>query len=207
MMPQRNASDDASGARTRQRFREFPEKQGLYDPRHEKDSCGVGFIAHLKGHRSHAIVADALEMLARMDHRGACGCEANTGDGAGILTKLPHEFFACIAPAEVGCELPEEGAYGVGMIFMPRDDARRARCRQVVDAQVQAAGQTLLGWRAVPVSADRADVGSVARSTEPIVEQVFIGSTLRDRDDFDRRLYLLRKVAAVSYTHLRAHET
>src|SRR5690606_7728959 len=107
------------------RFTRFPAKQGLYDPAYEKDACGVGFIAHLKGDRSHAIVADALEMLARMDHRGACGCEANTGDGAGILTKVPHELFARLAPAQLGRDLPEEGRYGVGMIFMPREDAAR----------------------------------------------------------------------------------
>jgi len=185
----------ASSPAKQRRFTRFPAKQGLYDPAREKDSCGVGFIAHLKGERSHAIVADALEMLARMDHRGACGCEANTGDGAGILTKVPHELFSRVARDELGFELPGEGAYGVGMIFMPRDDAARRRCREVVSAQVKAAGQTLLGWRRVPTDADYADVGNMARSTEPVVEQVFIGSTLADRDDFDRRLYLLRKIA------------
>ncbi len=171
----------------------FPQPGGLYDPRNEKDSCGVGFIAHLKGHRSHEIVADALEMLARMDHRGACGCEANTGDGAGLLTTVPYELFARLSQREIGCELPGEGRYGVGMVFMPRDQKARQRCREVLNEQIEKLGQALLGWRVVPCSADKADVGSVARSTEPVVEQVFISATIDDREAFDRKLYVIRK--------------
>ena len=173
----------------------MPAKHGLYDPANEKDSCGVGFIAHIKGKRSHEIVIDALEMLTRMDHRGACGCETNTGDGAGIMTALPHEFFLGVAKAQ-GFALPEPGQYAVGMVFLPRDEAARKQCKATLEHYVADHGQTLLGWRAVPVDTDGADVGPTARSTEPVIEQVFIraeGSAAQDQADFERQLYTLRK--------------
>ena len=113
-------------------YPDFPKKHGLYDPANEKDSCGVGFVAHIKGQRSHQIVLDALQMLSAMDHRGACGCEKNTGDGAGILTALPDAFFRRVAREEFKCELPEEGNYAVGQVFLPRDPDERRTCKGIL---------------------------------------------------------------------------
>ena len=175
----------------------LPPASGLYDPANERDSCGVGFVAHIKGQPSHDIVRDALTMLTRMDHRGACGCEANTGDGAGILTALPHAFFQKVA-AELGFTLPEPGRYAVGMVFLPRDEAVREECRQIMARFIDRQGQKLLGWRVVMTDADAADVGPTARSTEPHVEQVFIaaqGSAANDPLEFERQLYTIRKQA------------
>ena len=111
----------------------LPESRGLYDPANEHDSCGVGFIAHIKGKRSRQIVDDADRMLQHMEHRGGCGCEDNTGDGAGMLTALPYELIEKIAKEELGQELPKRGLYGSGVFFMPTDPAERARCREIVD--------------------------------------------------------------------------
>ena len=122
----------------------FPPKQGLYDPAQEKDSCGVGFVANIKGKPSHQIMLDAYHLNSRMDHRGGCGFEANTGDGAGILMALPHTFFGKIADKAFGVSLPEAGQYAVGNIFLPQDDAERALCREVIDQVVADEGQKLI---------------------------------------------------------------
>ena len=114
-----------------------PEKYGLYDPANEHDSCGVGFVAHIKGERSRQIVDDSLHMLDHMTHRGACGCEANTGDGAGILTALPYEFLEKVAGSDLGTSLPEPGLYGVGVVFLPRDAGEREACKQAVNRVIQ----------------------------------------------------------------------
>jgi glutamate synthase (NADPH/NADH) large chain len=139
-----------------------PIKQGLYDPAQEKDACGVGFIADIKGRRDHGIVADALKMLEAMDHRGACGCEANTGDGAGILTALPHDFIRKMAKAEFGVDLPEPGRFGAGNLFLPQDARERRHCKRVIEKIVTEQGQRLVGWRVVPVDPDKANVGPTA---------------------------------------------
>ena len=144
-----------------------PGKYGLYDPANEHDSCGVGFVAHIKGQRSRRIIDDSLHMLNHMTHRGACGCEANTGDGAGILTALPYEFLERVAGSDLGVSLPEPGCYGVGLVFLPRDEAERANCKQVVNRVIEEEGQVLLGWRDVPVDPDGADIGPSARAAEP----------------------------------------
>jgi len=176
---------------------EGPAQQGLYDPRYEHDACGTGFVAHVKGRRSHAIVDDALTVLEKLSHRGARGAEPNTGDGAGILTQLPHAFFAAEA-ARLGFALPPPGDYGVGMLFLPRDAARRAVCEQALADRVAAEGQVLLGWRDVP--SDNRELGATAVASEPIMRQVFIGRGpgLPDAADglaFERKLFVIRRLA------------
>ncbi len=171
----------------------LPPAQGLYDPANEHDACGVGFIAHLKGTRSHDIVRDALTMLLRMDHRGACGCEPNTGDGAGVLTALPHKFLREVARESLGVELPEPGRYAAGNLFLPVDDEARAYCKGLYEDRLAAVGLKALGWRAVPVDADGADVGPTARATMPVIEQLFVACAEgMDESAFDRALYLAR---------------
>ncbi|MEM9414383.1 MAG: glutamate synthase large subunit [Planctomycetota bacterium] len=171
----------------------MPPARGLYDPRQERDSCGVGFIAHLKGKRSHTIVQDALTMLQRMDHRGGCGCEANTGDGAGILTALPHKFLRAAAQRDAGIDLPEPGRYAAGNLFFPQDSSARNLCKQACERELARAGLTLLGWRKVPVDPDGADVGPTARSTMPVIEQLFVAAEpSMDDHTFERALYLVR---------------
>ncbi|HIF32521.1 MAG TPA: glutamate synthase large subunit [Planctomycetaceae bacterium] len=180
----------------------FPEKQGLYDPANEKDSCGVGFVAHIKGHRSHQIILDADEVLRNMDHRGACGCEANTGDGAGILTALPYEFLAKVSKAELGVDLPVQGQLGAGIVFLPQDADERERCKATVERLITEAGQRLIGWRKVPQRPDAADIGPSARNAEPHMEHLLIaaGPGLNEEpltgDAFERKLYLIRKQAS-----------
>ncbi len=176
---------------------EQPGQQGLYDPRFEHDACGTGFVAHIKGQRSHQIVSDALTVLENMSHRGAKGAEPNTGDGAGILTQLPHAFFAAEA-ARLGFALPPPGDYGVGMIFLPRDAARRADCEAEFTALVAGEGQTFLGWRDVPT--DNRDLGATSRQSEPVIRQAFIGRgaplvDAADPLDFERRLFVIRRLA------------
>ena len=175
----------------------YPEKQGLYDPDLEKDSCGVGFVAHVKGKPSHQIVMDADTILKNMDHRGACGCEQNTGDGAGILVGMPDKFLRRVAKEELEIELPAAGLYSVGNIFFPKDPAERDFCRREFNRLIAAEGQTLLGWRDVPQKTDLADIGPTARSAEPWIEQVFIkAADGLTTDAFERKLYLIRKQAS-----------
>jgi glutamate synthase (NADPH/NADH) large chain len=167
-----------------------PRKQGLYDPALERDSCGVGFIADLKGRRSHQLVRDAIEVLDNLTHRGACGCDADTGDGAGILLQLPHEFFAREF-GKLGREVPAPGAFGVGMIFLPRDDAQRSRCIAMLERIIAEEGQKLLGWRDVPC--DETALGWLARESMPVIRQVLTGSSLDDQEAFERKLYVIRR--------------
>ena len=124
-----------------------PAAQGLYDPAYEHDACGVGFVAHIKGVASRQIVDDAERILRHMTHRGACGCEENTGDGAGILTALPDAFLRKAARRDLGIELPEVGAYAAGIVFLPTDPEQREDCRQAVNEMIEVQGQRLLGWR------------------------------------------------------------
>ncbi len=172
-----------------------PHQQGLYDPRFEHEACGVGFIANIKGRRSHATVADGLTILENMSHRGARGAEFNTGDGAGILIQIPHTFFAEQAQ-QLNIQLPPPGGYGVGMLFMPRDAVRRTECEAAFAAIVTAEGQSLLGWRDVP--ANNADLGATAALSEPFMRQVFIGrgpGLDSDPLDFERKLFVIRRLA------------
>jgi len=171
-----------------------PPKQGLYDPQFEKDACGVGFVVNMKGRKSHSLVEQALQILVNLDHRGACGCEANTGDGAGILMQMPHEFFK-VATAKSGFKLPNQGQYGVGMLFMPKDPAERETVKSALAKIIAEEGQTLLGWRDIPT--DNSSLGETARAAEPFMMQVFVArnGSLKDDLAFERKLYVIRKVA------------
>jgi glutamate synthase (NADPH/NADH) large chain len=170
----------------------LPGKQGLYDPANEKDACGVGFICDIKGRPSRQIVEDALHMNCCMEHRGGVGYEQNTGDGAGILLGIPDTFFRKTT-ASLGFTLPEQGQYGVGNLFLPKDEAARAHCIATLDAQIASAGQELLGWRDLPTHPDGAGIGNAARASMPQFAQVFIGAKGVSGDDFERKLYLIRK--------------
>ena len=175
----------------------YPEKQGLYDPANEHDSCGVGFVAHIKGERSHQIVLDSEIILRNMDHRGACGCETNTGDGAGVLTALPHEFLQKVVKRDLGVDLPEPGRFAAGNVFLPREQAERDKCKATVEKLVADSGQKLIGWRLVPTDNDRADIGPTAKQGEPQIEQLVIAAVDGlEGDAFERQLYLIRKQAS-----------
>ena len=177
----------------------FPKKQGLYDPANEKDSCGVGFICDIKGRASHQIVADAAHMNCCMEHRGGVGYEKNTGDGAGILTGLPHKLLDQVAQAEFNTPLPAMGSYGVGNVFLPTDAEERRHCQSIFEEEIANAGQKLIGWRELPTDANGADIGRAARAAMPHFMQLFIGAADGTKgDDFERKLYLIRKHA----THL-----
>ncbi len=169
-----------------------PPKQGLYDPQNEKDACGVGFVVDIKGRKSHRILQQAIEVLENLDHRGACGSEVNTGDGAGVLMQMPHAFFK-EAAKKARITLPEAGQYGCGLVFLPRNPTMRRKLEETFEHIVQSSGLTVLGWRTVPV--DNSSLGETARLSEPFMRQVFIGrpAELVDDLDFERRLYVARK--------------
>ncbi len=168
----------------------LPSKHGLYDPHYEKDACGIGFVVNIKGHKSHDIIKKGLQILENLAHRGAVGCDPCTGDGAGILIQIPHEFFkrAC---TEVGIQLPGTGEYGVGMVFLPRDPIQRRQCELLVERIVQEEGQRLLGWRDVP--AKDAHLGDLARKHQPYIRQFFIARDILNEAQFERKLYAIRK--------------
>jgi glutamate synthase (ferredoxin) len=172
----------------------LPAKQGLYDPQFEHDACGLGFVVNIKGKKSHQTVTDALQILVNLDHRGACGCEANTGDGAGILLQLPHDFLAA-QTAKLGFKLPAPGQYGVGMVFLPKNVVERDGVKCAFEEIIAGEGQTFLGWRDVPT--DNSSLGKSAVAAEPHMAQVFIGRGAGVKDDaaFERKLYVIRKVA------------
>ena len=146
-----------------------PSARGLYDPRHEHDACGVGFVVHAKGRRSHAIVRHALQVLINLEHRGACGCEANTGDGAGILIEMPDRFFRKEAE-RLQFTLPAERWYGAGLVFLPKDDDARRQVEATIERIVAEEGQQVLGWREVPT--DDSALGPRAVAAEPAFRQI-----------------------------------
>ena len=171
----------------------FPEKKGLYDPQFEKDSCGVGLVANIKGVPSRKIMDDAFNVNSKMDHRGGCGFEENTGDGAGILVALPDKFFRAEAK-KLGIKLPNFGSYAVGNIFLPVDEEQKQLCIKITESVIYDEGQECLGWRDVPVDADKADVGPASRKAQPTIKQIFIKSGADiEQDEFNRKLYLIRK--------------
>jgi glutamate synthase (ferredoxin) len=171
-----------------------PVSQGLYNPQFEHDACGVGFIVHMKGQKSHEIVEQALTILMNLEHRGACGCEPNTGDGAGILLQVPHRFLQRVA-AEEGIDLPQPGDYGVGLIYSAPDPAARQAGRIRFEQIVAEEGQQVLGWRDVPT--ENSSLGETAKASEPFVQQVFIARSADLADDlaFERKLFVIRKQA------------
>ena len=170
----------------------LPGPQGLYDPRFEHDSCGVGFVADMHNRKSHDIVDMGLQILLNLDHRGAVGADPKLGDGCGILVQIPHRFFAEECP-KLGFTLPDPGHYGVGQFFMPTDAAMRENLRAIVARALEEEGLTLIGWRETPV--DPSDLGDAVREVEPAHRQVFVGRGpgVSDEDDFERRLYIARK--------------
>ena len=173
---------------------EPPAKQGLYDPQFEHDACGVGFVVNMKGKKSHEIVEQALTILMNLDHRGACGCEVNTGDGAGILLQLPHKFLKKVAAAQ-GLNLPEQGQYGVGMVFASPDADERAAGQAIFERIAAEEGQPVLGWREIPTNNN--PLGATAKASEPVMRQAFLarGANLADDLAFERKMYVIRKRA------------
>jgi len=171
----------------------YPPAQGLYDPANEHDACGVGFVANIKGRKSHAIIENGLTILKKLVHRGACGCEENTGDGVGMLVQMPHTFFKRICP-EAGIDLPEYGQYGAGLVFLPVDPAQSERIQAIIEEIITAEGQTVLGWRVVPT--DSSSLGPTALAGEPTFKQIFIGrgDNVADEMDFERKLFVIRKL-------------
>ena len=170
-----------------------PKKAGLYDPAFEHDSCGVGFVAHIKGEQSHSIITSAEEVLLNMTHRGAVGSDKNSGDGAGVLTTLPQDFLERIA-GEMGIELPPRGLYSAGIVFLPQDENDRAACVSAVERIVAEEGQRVLGWRTVP--RDNSMIGPTALESEPGMQQLFVGAGDGvSSEAFERKLYVIRKRA------------
>src|SRR5689334_6520321 len=170
-----------------------PERQGLYDPQHEHDACGFGFVVDIKGRKSHEIVRNALTVLVNLEHRGAAGSEKNSGDGAGLLVQTPHAFFERAAGL-AGVRLPRPGAYAVGMVFLPQAEASQRACQAIVEKVVRDEGQRVLGWRDVPT--DNASLGSMAKASQPVIRQVFVGrgDAVADEAAFERKLYVIRRL-------------
>ncbi|MDD5558778.1 glutamate synthase large subunit [Candidatus Methylomirabilis sp.] len=170
----------------------IPPRQGLYDPAYEHDACGVGFVVDIKGRKSHTIIQQSLTILKNLLHRGACGAEPNTGDGAGILIQMPHAFLAREC-AQIGFTLPAPKQYGAGLVFLPTDPSQAAKCQAIFEELILQEGQTLLGWRDVPT--DDSQIGPSAKAAEPAFKQIFIGRNPAIQDDwaFERTLYVIRK--------------
>ncbi|HET6466368.1 MAG TPA: glutamate synthase large subunit [Nitrospiria bacterium] len=168
----------------------LPDRQGLYDPSFERDACGIGFVVNVKGNKSHEIVRKGLQVLENLSHRGAVGCDPCTGDGAGILLQIPHEFLkrAC---AEAGIRLSGAGEYGVGMVYLPTAPSQRTPCEKLIEKIIYDEGQRLLGWRDVPVKEDH--LGDLARQSLPCMRQFFIARDILSEAEFERKLYVIRK--------------
>ncbi len=173
-----------------------PERQGLYDPANEHDACGVGFVAHIKGWKSHAIIEQGLRILKNLDHRGAVGADPLMGDGAGVLIQIPDAFLRDEMGRQ-GVILPQAGDYGVGMVFLPQESASRIACQEAIERAVRLEGQVVLGWRDVPVNRDM-PMSPTVRAREPVIRQIFIGRgpDVMVTDALERKLYVIRRVAA-----------
>jgi len=193
--------DDGVRAMTMPAEQQDLKQHGLYDPAHEHDACGVGFVAHIKGEKSHAIIRNALKILENLDHRGAVGADALMGDGAGILIQMPDALYRA-EMAKQGVTLPPPGEYGVGMIFLPKEHASRLACEEELERAIRLEGQVLLGWRDVPVNREM-PMSPAVRAKEPIIRQVFIGRghDVIVQDALERKLYVIRKTASA---HIQA---
>jgi glutamate synthase (NADPH) large chain len=171
----------------------LPPAQGLYHPAHEHDACGIGFVASIPGHKSHDIIRKGIQVLLNLAHRGACGCDPETGDGAGVLIQIPHEFFVREC-GKLGFSVPAPGTYGVGMTFLPVEKHPRLQCEGILERIIREQGLTVLGWRDTPVYASA--IGRVARASQPYIQQIFVGCAPgMDEDAFERKLYVVRKRA------------
>jgi glutamate synthase (NADPH) large chain len=192
----------ATGSTSPQEVQAFAT-EGLYCPDQEKDACGVGFVAHIKGLKDHQIIEQGLKILENLDHRGAVGADKLMGDGAGILIQIPDEFFRAEMAAQ-GVVLPPPGEYGVGMIFLPKEHASRLACEQELERAIKAEGQVLLGWRDVPVDRDM-PMSPTVRKTEPVIRQVFIGRghDIIVPDALERKLYVIRRTASAAIQRLK----
>jgi len=172
-------------------FPGLPPAQGLYHPQHEHDACGIGFVANLKGQKSHDIILKGIQILVNLTHRGACGCDPDTGDGAGVLIQIPHKFFAR-ETQRLGFTLPAPGEYGAGMVFFPVERQQRLQCEGVMERIVREEGLTMLGWRDIRTNPNA--IGREARKSQPYIQQIFVGRAPRmDEDALERRLYIVRK--------------
>ncbi len=169
----------------------LPKAEGLYNPKNEKDSCGVAFVANIDGTKSHQIIENGLKILNNLTHRGAVGSDPNTGDGAGILLQLPKEFFAKICP-KIGIELPKNKLYAVGMVFMPSDDSKNKSYRSEIEKVIASKGCNVLGWRLVET--DNLKLGTIAKASAPVVMQLFVEGDFTDKLKFERKLYVIRRV-------------
>ena len=182
----------------------LPQPQGLYDPRNEHDACGIGFVANVSGAKSHDIILKGIEILINLTHRGACGCDPQTGDGAGVLIQIPHAFFEAEC-SRLGMALPSPGEYGVGMVFLPVEPHERMACEAILEEIVRDEGLTVLGWRDTPVNANT--IGRLARGTQPYVEQIFIKRAYgMDAETLERKLYVIRKRAEKEVSQTELHE-
>ena len=182
----------------------LPARQGLYDPANEHDACGIGFVANIKNVKSHDIIRDGLTILENLEHRGAVGADPKAGDGVGMLIQIPDAFFRKVLGDAI--TLPQEGAYGVGMIFLPPDQDARAQIEKMIEATVEKEGHRVLGWRDVPV--DNGDLGYSIVPTEPVIRQIFVSNDKKNRDQsgFERDLFIIRRTIelAVSAAKLDA---
>ena len=173
----------------------LPVPQGLYHPANERDACGIGFVANIKGQKSHDIIVKGIQVLVNLTHRGACGCDPETGDGAGVLIQIPHKFFAREC-ASLGFSLPEPGEYGVGMVFLPVEKQDRLQCEGILERIASEEGLHVIGWRDTPI--DGSAIGRVARNSQPYIEQIFIRrGTEMTEDQLERKLYVVRKRAEI----------
>ena len=171
----------------------LPSAQGLYHPAYEHDACGIGFVASIRGHKSHDIIRKGIQVLINLTHRGACGCDPETGDGAGVLIQIPHQFFVREC-AQLGFELPAPGMYGVGMTFLPVEKHQRLQCEGILERIIREEKLTVLGWRDTPV--DSSAIGRVARGSQPYIQQIFLGcASAMDENALERKLYVVRKRA------------
>ena len=179
------------------------ERQGLYDPANEHDACGVGFVAHIKGKKTHEIVQGGLKILENLDHRGAVGADPLMGDGAGILIQIPDAYFR-EEMAKQGVKLPPPGEYGVGMVFLPKEAASRQACEQELERAVNGEGQVVLGWRDVPVDHEM-PMSPRVKAKEPVIRQIFIGrgKDVMVTEALERKLYVIRKTASHAIQQLR----